>query len=102
MDFAYFFLVDCMLVENPENFENNAFSVEHFEATEWDIDMNPCALEIWGLGLSNAQELVTARYTPVPLMFDAWSLWPFNFMRENAVNSGEILGNLKISTFSNE
>ena len=67
-----------------------------------DIDMNPCALESWGLALSNAQELVTVRCTPAPLKFDGWSLWPFNFVQENAVNSGHNFRNFKISTFSNE
>ena len=34
-----------MLVENPEKFENNTFSVEYSEAMVRDIDMNSCALE---------------------------------------------------------
>ena len=34
-----------MLVENPEKFENNAFSVEYSDAMVRDIDMNPGALE---------------------------------------------------------
>ena len=67
-----------------------------------DVDMNPCALESWGLVLSNAQELVTLRYTPVPMKLHDWSLWPSNFVQENAVNSGDNFRNFKISTFSNE
>ena len=91
-----------MLVQNPENSENNAFSVDYSDAMVRYIDKNPCALESWGLALSNAQEFVTVRYTPVPLKFDDWLLWPFNFVQENAVNSGELFRNFKISTFSVE
>ena len=63
-----------MLVENPESFENNAFSVEHSDATVRDIDMNPCALESWGLALSNARELMAIQCTHSPLKHNDWSL----------------------------
>ena len=62
-----------MLVKNPEIYENNAFSVEHSEATVRDIDMNLYALEYWGLWLFNAQNFVAVRCTPASLNLDEWS-----------------------------
>ena len=35
--------------------ENDGFSVEYSEATVRDFDLNPCACESSGLGLSDAQ-----------------------------------------------
>ena len=92
--------MDEMLVENPKTFENNAFSVD--DAMVRDIDMNSCVLESWGLALSNAQEFVAVQCTPASIKFDDYSLWRFYFVQENAVNSGDIFGNFKISTFSIE
>ena len=63
-----------MLVKNLENSENNAFSVEYSEAMVRDIDMNPCALESWGLALSNARELMAIQCTHSPLKLNDWSL----------------------------
>ena len=91
-----------MLVENPEIPENNAFSVEYPDTMVRDIDMNLCALESWGLAISNAQELMAVQCTPAPLNLDDGSLWPFVFMQENAVNYDEISRIFKILTFSNE
>ena len=79
-----------MLLENPEIFENNAFSVEYSEATVRDIDnyeslcvgkLRPCAFQhtkIRGRTMhflsSKVRRLVTLT----------------NFVQENAVNSGEM------------
>ena len=54
--------------EKMRIFENDGFSVEHSEATVRDFDMNPCACESSGLGLSDAQEFVPIRCTPSSLM----------------------------------
>ena len=63
-----------MLVKNPEISENNAFSVENPDIMVRDIDMNPCALESWGLALSNARELMATQCTHSPLKLNDWSL----------------------------
>ena len=60
-----------------------------------DFDLNPCACENRDLSFSNAQEFVPVKCTPSHLMIDDWSLSPSKFTQENAVNSGEIIGNSK-------
>ena len=54
--------------EKMRNSENDGFSVEYSEATVRDFDMNPCACESPGLGLSDAQGFASMRCTPSPLV----------------------------------
>ena len=59
---------EVKFVEKMRISENDGFSVEHSEATVRDFDMNPCACESSGLGLSNAQGFMSIGCIPSPLM----------------------------------
>ena len=54
--------------EKMRNSKNDGFSVEYSEATVRDFDMNPCACESSGLGLSNAQGFASISHTRAALM----------------------------------
>ena len=48
--------------------ENVVDSSKDFETAVRDFDLNPCACESWGIGVSDAQGFASISYTPAVLM----------------------------------
>ena len=61
------FVISLLHLRKFSNLENCAFSSQDIRTTVRDFDLNPCALESWGLGLSNAQEFECISCKPCPL-----------------------------------